>query len=60
MLKFKLESHNKNDVICRFGDKGTKFYIILKGKCQAWLPMTYSQEIEMLSDLIDRIQNVVT
>ena len=26
------EKNNKNDIICRYGDKADKFYIVLKGK----------------------------
>ena len=35
--KIKYEPHISSDVLCRIGDKGTKFYIILKGSIKVYV-----------------------
>ena len=51
------EKYNKNDIICRYGDKADKFYIVLKGKVIFLVPeenkyyMTEEEYIEHLMKL---------
>ena len=51
------EKYNKNEIICRYGDKADKFYIVLKGKVIFLVPeenkyyMTEEEYIEHLMKL---------
>ena len=41
--KLKYEQIEKNKLICRFGDKSNKFYLILKGKVTFYIPKLIKQ-----------------
>ena len=41
--KLKYEEIEKNKLICRFGDKSNKFYLILKGKVTFYIPKLIKQ-----------------
>ena len=65
------EKHNKNEIICKYGDKADKFYIILKGKVIFLVPkmnkfyMTEEEYIEHLMKLreyqeIELMKNIIS
>ena len=65
------EKYNENELICKYGDIGDKFYIILKGKVAFLVPTSnkyYMSEEEYIEHLIklrfhqeiDLIKNIIT
>ena len=65
------EKHNENEIICKYGDKADKFYIILKGKVIFLVPkmnkfyMTEEEYIEHLMKLreyqeIELMKNIIS
>ena len=65
------EKYNKNEIICKYGDKAEKFYIILKGKVIFLVPkmnkfyMTEEEYIEHLMKLreyqeIELMKNIIS
>ena len=43
--------------VCRFGQKGDSFYILMKGKISIWVPYQPAQMIKYLDALVEEIKD---
>ena len=49
----------KNQILCRFGDIGDYFYIILSGNCSIWTPITNDKVFDVIKEIlhVSEVQN---
>ena len=52
-----LETHEKNNILFHFGDKGDKFYIILKGSVSVKIPS--NKKITLSKENLNKFQNLL-
>jgi hypothetical protein len=48
--KLVVEEVNPHYCACVFGDKGDRFFIIVKGQCSIWLPQPSTNNMKICSD----------
>jgi hypothetical protein len=56
----KLVKKEHNTIVCRFGDEGEDFFIILKGRCSVWIPVSNANVVPLLNEFISKIKSVKT
>ncbi len=50
VANLKLVKKEQGAVICKFGDEGEDFFIILKGRCSVWVPVSNANVVLLLND----------
>ena len=50
------ESHPRDSFIIHYGDRGDKFYIILKGSVSVWLPVPIDEMKRPIQNFINEVK----
>lgn len=51
------ESHPSDSFIIHYGDRGDKFYIILKGSVSVWLPVPINEMRRPMESFLSQTRN---